>query len=300
MRLTTTTLRDDSATLHSKLYTRYVTILLTLVYVFNQLDRRVFDILMEPIRLTFSLTDAQLGFLGGPALVVLYSLLGVPVARWADRSGRITLMTVAITLWSAIATLTATVGQFWQLALVRVGVGVGEAGFSAVAVSVIGDYESDKNRTRALANFALAIPIASLLSDLMGGWINQLYGWRWVFMIAGPPGILLALLMRATVRDPPRREASGSESQSRPPLRLILSTLWRRRSLRHLAIAQGLANIVVNVMGWISVFFIRQHHMGTGELGSWFAFTDGVGGIAGIWLGGALATSFGGTDARVR
>ena len=178
--------------MYSKPYKLYVTTLLLLVYVFNQLDRRVFDILMEPIRREFSLTDAQLAFLEGPALVLLYSLLGVPVARWADRGRRVRIMTVAIALWSAIATLTATVHQFWALALVRVGVGVGEAGFSAVAVSVIGDYESDAERARAISKFMLAFPIAGLISNLLGGWINQLYGWRPVFLMTGLPGILLA------------------------------------------------------------------------------------------------------------
>ena len=224
---------SKSYDVYSKFYKRYVTTLLLFVYVFNQLDRLVFIILMEPIKREFSLTDTQLGFLGGPALVLLYSFLGIPVARWADRGRRITIMTAAIALWSAIATLTAAVHQFWKLALVRVGVGVGEAGFSAVAVSVISDYESDANRARALSSFMLAYPIAGLISNLLGGWINQLYGWRPVFVISGLPGILLALLMAATVREPPRRRAPASENLSCPPLRVVLSTLWQRRSLRH-------------------------------------------------------------------
>lgn len=288
--------------MYSKLYRRYATTLLLLVYVFNMLDRSVFGILMEPIKREFSLTDAQLGFLGGPALVLLYSLLGVPIARLGDSRRRVTIMTVAIALWSAIATLTAAVHKFWMLALVRVGVGVGEAGFSAVAVSVISDYEyeSDSRRARALSNFTLAIPIAALISNLLGGWVNQLYGWRPVFVIVGLPGILLALLMWATVREPPRRLASSSDDVSRPSLRVVLSTLWRCRSLRHLAIAQGLCNVVFNSMQWISVFFIRQHHMETGELGSWLAFTDGFGRFVSIWLSGFLIANFVAKDARAK
>lgn len=285
---------------HSKLYRRYVTTLLLLVYVLNQLDRRVFDILMEPIKREFSLTDTQLAFLQGPALVLLYSFLGIPVARWADSGRRVRIMTVAITLWSAIAALTATVHQFWKLALVRVGVGVGEAGFSAVAVSVISDYESDTDRARALSIFMLAYPLAGLISNLLGGWINQLYGWRPVFVIAGLPGILLALLMATTVREPSRRLASDSVGLNRPPLRVVLTTLWQRRGLRHLAIAQGLSNVVVNSMGWVSVLFIRQHHMATGELGSWLALTDGVGGCVSIWLSGFLVARYAVKDARTK
>jgi MFS family permease len=285
--------------MYSRLYRHYVATLLLLVYIFNQVDRRVFDILREPIKREFSLSDTQLGFVGGPALVLFYSLLGVPVARLADRSRRVTIMAVAVALWSAIVTLTAAVGDLSQLTLVRIGVGVGEAGFSAVALSLIGDYETDQHRTQAVSNFMLAIPIAALISNLMGGWVNQFYGWRWVFVIAGVPGILLALLLRGTVQEPPRRLASGT-TRDRPPLWPILVNLWRRRSLRHLIIAQGLANIVANAMGWVSVFFIRQHHMATGELGSWLAFTDGIGTMAGIWLSGFMITRFGATDPAIK
>lgn len=289
--------------MYSNSYRHYVTALLLVVYVFNQMDRRVFNLLMEPIKQQFSLTDTQLGLVAGPALVLLYSCLGVPVARWADRSRRVTIMSVAIATWSVVATLTAAVIQFWQLVLVRIGVGVGEAGFSAVAISVIGDYESDRNRARAVSNFMLAVPIASLLSNLLSGWVSQLYGWRWVFVVAGVPGVFLAALMRLTVREPARRLTADPRELSRPPWRLVLSTLWKRRSLRHLVIAQGLANTVVNVIGWISVFFIRQHHMTTGELGSWLALTDGLGPFAGIWLSGVLAAKLGaksaGTSARL-
>ena len=281
--------------MYSNFYRRYVAAVLLLVYIFNQLDRGVFNILMEPIRQQFSLTDTQLGFVVGPALVVLYSCLGVPVARWADHSSRVKIMTVAIALWSVITVLTATVNEFWQLALVRIGVGVGEAGFSAIAISVIGDYETDQNRARALATFMLAIPISNLLSDLFGGWVNQLYGWRWVFIIAGLPGILFTVLMRTTVREPARRPAAEPTDPSRPPLRVVLSTLWRRRSLRHLMIAQGLANLVANVIGWVYVFFVRQHHMSTGALGSWFAVADAVM-FGGVWLSGFLSAKFGTKD----
>jgi predicted MFS family arabinose efflux permease len=280
-------------------YAHYIVGLLLITYIFNQLDRSVFSILMEPIRRSFSLTDTQLGFVSGPALALLYACLGVPVARWADRSRRVTIMAAATALWSAVAMLTAAVGSFWQLALVRAGVGVGEAGFSAVAVSVIGDYKSDEDRARAISNFMLAIPMANVVSNLMGGWVNQLYGWRAVFVVAGLPGLLLALLMWATVREPPRRRNAGA-GLHQPSLRIVLMTLWQRRSLRHLAIAQGLANIVINAMSWVSVFFIRRHHMSTGELGSWFVFTDGVGGFVGIWLSGLMVAYFGAKDPRMR
>jgi MFS family permease len=291
---------DGSMSMHSRLYRQYVTMLLLLVYVFNHLDRRVFDILMEPIKQAFSLTDTELAFLGGPALVVLYSLLGVPVARWADRGRRVRIMAAAIALWSAVAALTATAHDFWGLALARIGVGIGEAGFSAVAISVISDYEDDSGRPRALSRFMLASPIAALLSNLMGGWVNELYGWRPVFLIAGLPGLLLAVLMGVTVREPARRLASAVESRERPSLRSVFRILWQRRSLRHLALAQGLSNVALNSMGWLGVLFIRRYHLSTGELGSWLALSDGVIGCASIWLSGYLIARFASHDARLK
>jgi MFS family permease len=285
--------------MNSNDYRRYVTTLLLVVYVFNQLDRGVFNILMEPIKRQFSLTDTQLGFVWGPALVVVYSCLGLPVARWADRGRRVGIMSAAIVLWSIVTALTATVQQFSQLALARVAVGVGEAGFSAIAISVIGDYESDENRARAISNFMLAIPISLLLSDLVGGWVNQLWGWRWVFVVAGLPGIVLAILLRTTVREPARRAIAGVKEANRPSLGVVFATLWARRSLRHLLLAQGLANVVVNMIGWVYVFFVRRYGMATGELGSWLGIADGLGPFAGIWLSGSLAARFAATDPSV-
>jgi MFS family permease len=283
----------------SNTYRRYLLSLLLLAYVFNQLDRGVFGILMEPLKRQFSLTDTQLGFASGPALVVLYSCLGIPVARWADRGTRVRIMSAAILLWSVTTVLTALVQGFSQLALARVGVGIGEAGFTAIALSVIGDYESDGNRARSISNFMLAIPISGLLSDLVGGWVNQLWGWRSVFVVAGFPGIALAFLMRTTVREPPRRPIVGSTESNRPSFGVVLSTLWARRSLRHLLVAQALANVVINAIGWVSVFFIRRHGMTTGELGSWLAVADGLGPFSGIWLSGFLAGRLGGRDPSV-
>src|SRR5262245_29820678 len=126
--------------MYSQSYKRYVTVLLLLIYAFNNIDRHVFVILMEPIKREFVLSDTELGFLAGPALLIVYAVLGIPVARWADRSHRINIMTGAIMLWSAIVMLTAAATRFIHLAFARIGVGVGEAGFAAVAQSVIADY----------------------------------------------------------------------------------------------------------------------------------------------------------------
>jgi MFS family permease len=289
--------------MYSNFYKRYITVVLLLVYIFNQTDRVIFGFLMEPIKKDLGLSDTQLGFLGGPALVLFYAALGVPVARLADRSSRVNIISVAVALWSCVVMATAAVSTLWHFALARIGVGVGEAGFTAVAHSLIAGYHTDKEqRTRALSVFMLGIPLGAMTSSLLAGWINELYGWRAVFVAAGIPGIALALLVKWTVREPPRLPvlSQSGEPQERPPLRAVFDVLWRRQTLRHLAIAQGILNVVANVVGWVPAFFMRNHHMSSGELGTWLAISVAIAGGTGTWLGGYLTTRYGAQDERVK
>jgi MFS family permease len=265
--------------MYSRTYQHYVTGLLLLVYICNLTDRAVFSLLMEPIKGEFALSDSELGFLAGPALSLCYAVFGIPIARWADRSNRINIMAAAIVVWSSIVMLTALTAKFWHLALARIGVGIGEAGFSAIAQSVIADYHSVADRTRALSTFMLGIPIAGVVSSLMAGWVNESHGWRAVFIVAGVPGLVLALLMKTTVKEPPRGTHGPTPAQvEQPPLSAVFATLWRRRALRHLAIGMTLLNMLAGgVLGWTAPFFIRTHGMSTGELGTWLAVIAGAG-----------------------
>jgi MFS family permease len=288
---------------NSPAYKRYVTSLLLVIYVCNQTDRALFSFLMEPIKHDLGLSDSQLGFVAGPALSLLYTVLGIPIARWGDKSHRVNIMSAAIVVWSCVVVSFAAIGRYWHLVLAQVGVGIGEAGFTAIAISVISDYYSAASeRTRAISLFMLGIPIAGVVSSLAAGWINQAYGWRTVFLAAGLPGIFLALLMKSTVEEPPRYRllSAASASPDRPPLRAVFATLWQQRTLRHLAIGQCLANIVICCTNWLPLFFIRDHGMATGELGTWFAVIAGVGGGAGIWLSGYMTSRFGAADERIK
>jgi MFS family permease len=285
----------EGTSLYTRPYRRYVTALLLVVYIFNQTDRAILGFLMEPIKRELGLSDTQLGFLAGPALVLFYATLGIPIARWADRSNRITIMSAALALWSVIVSLTATVGKVWHLAAVRIGVGIGEAGFSAVAQSLIADYHSAAERTRAMSIFILAVPLGGVMSSLMSGWINQAYGWRAVFVAAGVPGIFLALLMKLTVREPRRNSSPSPRSTNREEfsLRSAFAVVWQRRALRHLAIGMTLLNLAtVSMLSWLPTFFIRTQGMKTGELGTWFAVITGLGGGLGVWLSGSLFRRF--------
>ena len=279
----------------SNAYKRYVVLLLLLIYTANQTDRSVFSFLMEAVKRDLSLSDTQLGFVAGPSLVLLYSLLGIPIARWGDRSQRTNIMSAAVGAWSCATGLFAVVGSFWQLSAAQIGIGIGEAGFSAIAISVIGDYYSNAaERGRALSIFMLGVPLSGIATSLLAGWINQAYGWRAVFILAGLVGMPLMILMKATVREPPRRQQSTFDplEGSRPSLGAVLRVIWSRPALRHLALGQCLASVVGFGTNWLPPFFVREYGMSTGELGNWFAVIYGLGGSCGIWLSGYLPSLY--------
>jgi len=289
--------------MYSPTYKRYVALLLLVIYIVNQTDRNVFSFLIEIVKHDLRLSDTQIGFAAGPAFVLLYSVLGIPIARWGDRSNRVSIMSAAIAAWSCATALFAAVASFWQLSLAQVGIGIGEAGFSAIAVSVIGDYYDDAaERRQALSVFMLAIPLSGIASSLIAGWVNEAYGWRAVFVLAGLLGLPLVLLMKWTIDEPPRRQLSAVDSPGtdRPALREVVTLLWRRRALRHMALGQCLANTVVNCAAWwLPPFFVRKYGMTTGELGSWFAAIYGIGGSFGIWLSGYLPGRYGSKGAGI-
>jgi MFS family permease len=288
--------------MYSQSYKHYVTTLLLAVYVCSYVDRQILALLMQPIKGELQLSDTQLGFLAGPAFVLFYSILGIPIARLADRSSRVKIISVCAALWSVMTMLCGVVGNFWHLALARAGVGIGEAGCTPPAQSLIADYFSPAERTRALSIYMLGIPLGVLVGYLLGGWINQAYGWRAAFWIVGLPGVILALLVKWSIKEPPRSQAGQAAATAhRPPLQSVLITVWRRRALRHLVIGMTLVNIVsASTLTWLPTFFVRQHGMTTGELGSWLALMIGVGGSVGTWLGGYLTTRYGAQDERIQ
>lgn len=293
----------DQQLMYSQSYKHYVTTLLLAVYVCSFVDRQILALLMEPIKGELQLSDTQMGFLAGPAFVLFYSILGIPIARLADRSSRVNIISVCAALWSVMTMLCGVAGNFWHLALARAGVGIGEAGCTPPAQSLIVDYFSPADRTRALSFYMLGIPLGVLVGYLLGGWINQAYGWRAAFWIVGLPGVILALLVKWTIKEPPRSEAGKAAvtAHHRPPLQWVLITVWRRRALRHLVFGMTLVNIVsASTLTWLPTFFVRHHGMATGELGSWLALVVGIGGGVGTWLGGYLTTRYGAQDERIQ
>ena len=273
-------------------YRWYVLAALTLVCTLNYLDRCLIVLLLQPIKEDLGLSDTQLGFLTGIAFALCYATLGIPVARWADRGNRSTIASIAIALWGTTVMLCIFVTSFFQLVLARVAAGIGESGCLPPTYSLVGDYfPKPSERIRAMTFYWLASPLASLVSFVLGGWLNERYGWRLTFLLAGIPGLVLAVLVKMTVVEP-RRYLKEDRDSHRAACRAssVVAHLWSLPSSRHLSIAVVLVFTVgYGLAPWYAAFMIRSHGMGIAELGVWLGAIFGISGIAGILLGGYIA-----------
>ena len=273
---------------------------LVVVYTFNFIDRQILSILLEPIKQDLGLSDSALGMLTGFAFALFYATLGIPIARFADRSNRRNLIAGALAIWSAMTAVSGLAQNFWHLLLARIGVGVGEAGCSPPAHSMLADYFPTENRATALGIYSLGIPFGILFGFIAGGWLNEFFGWRVAFFIVGVPGLLLAILVRFTLREPPRGMAEGRVAdEEQPTIMETFRFLWSKRSFRHMAVGGGLTAFVgYGVITWVPSFLIRSYGMSTGDVGTYLGLILGIPGGIGIALGGYLADRYGTRDTR--
>ena len=282
-------------------YRSYALALFLLVYVINFVDRQIFSILIEPIRLEIHLSDTQLGLLGGIAFAIFYTFAGIPIARWADVGVRKNIVALALVIWSVMTMFTSTAKGFGTLLIARVGVGIGEAGCSPPIHSLISDMYPEEERATALSTYALGIPIGAAIGTLLGGWIGEYFGWRMAFMVVGLPGIIVAIVVFFTVREPPRGHSEPDHVQVQKdlvPLADTLRFLWSLRAFRHLSFAGALHAFVGYGVGlFIPAFFMRVHGFGLAET-STYLFLIGLTGMIGTYLGGYLGDRMGRKDKR--
>ena len=281
-------------------YARYVLAVLFLVYVFNFIDRQILSILLDPIKEELGASDTQMGFLTGLAFAVFYTGFGIPIARWADRGVRRSIIAMGLTVWSLMTALCGLAQNFLQLAAARVGVGVGEAAGSPPAHSLISDYFPPERRAAALSVYNVGIPVGVMFGYLAGGWLLEFFNWRVAFFVVGIPGVLLALLMRFTVREPVRgmSEKAGVDTGS-DSLGDVLRFLLSLRSFVLLAVASGIASLSAYGFGaWVPAFMGRVHGMGSGEIGTWIGLESGVGGALGMIGTGIVADRLARRDPR--
>ena len=233
-------------------YRYYVLAVLVLIYTLNFLDRQIIGILAAPLKTHFQLTDEQFGLLGGIAFASVYSTLAIPLAWLADRFSRVWIMTGALAIWSGFTALCGMAGSFTQLFLCRMGVGVGEAGGVAPAYSLISDHFPPSQRARALAVFAFGIPIGTAAGTLVGGLLAARWGWQTAFVVVGLLGLLLAPLLRLTVRDPGR----GAADAVRPPepAAEVAPPASRRAGFKAsvIMLALAVAALTAGAMSWLN------------------------------------------------
>jgi predicted MFS family arabinose efflux permease len=283
-------------------YRRWALGILTLVYVSNFVDRQILSILLEPIKQTFELSDTQLGFLSGISFALFYATLGIPIAMWADRGNRRNIITLATAVFSVMTLVCGMAQSFVQLALARIGVGIGEAGASPPSHSMIADLYPPHERATAMATFALGVNLGILVGFLVGGWMNEFFGWRAAFMVVSVPGLVLAIVVRLTVKEPVRGLSEGrTERVAEQPPALLESfrTMWRIRSLRHISLGAALnAFVGYGTLAWVPAFLIRSFDMSTGTIGTALALIIGISGGLGTYFGGVLADRLSQRDVR--
>jgi predicted MFS family arabinose efflux permease len=290
---------NDTGTLITRRQRNYTLAVLVLVFTSSHIDRQIVAILGQPIKEALAISDTQLGLLTGVMFALFYATLGMPMAMWADRNNRRNLIAFSIALWSGMTALCGIAQNYTQLLLARIGVGVGEAGSNPPSHSIIADLYGPAERATALAIFGTGVNAGIMLGYLIGGWVNEWLGWRWAFIVAGLPGLAIALLVRLTVREPPRgyseralagATAATEDADTAPPFWTVARTLASSPVLRNTIFA----NTLVSFFGyalvlWVPVFLVRVHGMGTGEVGTILALLVGLGGAAGTFFSGLMA-----------
>lgn len=261
-------------------------LLLALANAFNLADRVLIGVVQEPIKREFGLTDLQLGLLGGPAFAILYSLLSIPIARLADRTNRITILSVALALWSGLTALCGLAGGYLQLLVMRAGVSVGEAGGTAPAISYLSDVFTAERRATALAVFSIGAPAGAILATIIGGIVAQESGWRMTFLVIGAPGLLLAIAIRLLLRE----VRTPMPAEEAPGYRESLTVLLRKRSFVHICAANVFAAFSLTAISqYLTSFLIREHELSLATAAAVLGAAAGLFGTAGAFLGGFIA-----------
>lgn len=298
-------------------YKNYLLIVLLVIMAFNYVDRFALGLVLQEIKVDLQLSDTQLGLLTGIAFALFYAVMGIPIGRWADRGNRVTIISLTSALWSVAVALCGTASNFLNLLLIRVGVAVGEAGCFPPAYSLVADCFTRAERPRAVSIYCLGGPLGFTIGYSLAGWLNQLYGWRLMFMLLGLPGLALAALAWLTLREPRRGNASiapaplaasplvtaqiAELSAAPPSLKEVCATLWGNTTFRHLLFCLSVLYFFgTGILQWQPTFFLRSYGLQTGELGMWFAAIYGVGGLLGTYLGGHLASRYAAHNERLQ
>jgi len=286
-------------------YAWYVVAVLILAQTFSFLDRMIMGLLVGPIRDSFGISDTQYSLLAGLAFTLFYAVMGLPLARIADAGNRRNLIALGIAVWSFMTALCGLARGFWSLFVARVGVGVGEATLGPAAFSMITDYFPRTLLARAVSIYMLGVTFGSGLAYILGGAVvarvqtmgtlslpllGELAGWQLTFFLVGLPGLLVSLLMVATVREPARRGLTA-ETAAAVPLADAARYVWARRGAygAHIFGISIFIMVVYALNLWGPTYFIRTFGYSSPEAGLTFGLVMIGAGSAGLLLAGYLA-----------
>lgn len=276
---------------------RWFLILLGTIYMFNFIDRTIIAVVGEAIRRDLALSDLQLGLMGGLAFSLFYAALGIPLARLAEGHSRVRLIAIVTALWSVMTMLSGAAANFVQLLLCRIGVGVGEAGFTPALVSMISDRFAPSRRAVAFSLVALGLPVGSAIAAVVGGMVAQSFGWRLAFVVVGLPGLFLALLLVSTIREPERADGGGGIDA--PSFGAVLRRLGRSPAFLHLTCGSGLVGMVGYGLNLFLIpFLVRVHGLSLPQAGLVFALSVSLATVLGTTAGGYVLGVLGKRDVR--
>ena len=274
--------------------------MLCVIYTLNHLDRQIVVILQEPIKAEFHLQDWQLGLLTGGAFGLFYTLMGIPLAHWIDRGiNRTRLIAGMLAVWSAMTALCGVARGYGQFFLARMGVGLAEAGFAPASQALISDLYPREERPRAMGLFSIGVPIGIMAGMSIGGIVAHHTDWRVALLVAGLPGLILALLFRAFAREPLRGATElqgGLHDRAAPPVSLwrAMRLLGRRMAFIHVIAGTAVTALVEMAMtSWMPSFLIRAHGLSLSQVGVALGVIAGIGGIVGTVAGGWQGSYFG-------
>ena len=267
----------------------YVAIMMCLVYTLSISDRYSISTVLEPIRRQLHLSDANVAFLTGVSLALFYVFFGLPLSWLIDRYSRRNIIGASLVAWSAFTTATGLARGYGQLLLARIGVGVGEAGGTPGASSILSDYFPAQRRPMVLQLFALGAPIGAWVGSQIAGELAYRFGWRTMFLFLGIPGIVAGVLVFLTIREPRRGRFDVESRAAAPPLRETLRFLWSQRSAVHLMVAGAITALWGwGLMWWTPAFLMRSYSLNVAQAGAILGPVNLIGGSAAMigstWL----------------
>ena len=287
----------------TKRYRTYVLSALTIIYIMNFVDRGLLAVVGPDLIPELGISDTQFGLLTGFGFALLYTIVGIPLARYADGAHRVWIMTVCVALWSLMTALcglateitigSITIGAFWILLMCRVGVGIGEAGCTPPANSLIADYFAPRDRSQALGVYAMGVTLGTMFANLIGGWVTDAFDWRTAFFVVGLPGLLLAAVFKLTVKEPPRgyTDPTGTQSKEQVTFREAMSELTTKPAFW---LMTGGATVAAfcgyGISSFQSIFLVRAHEITAGEAAIWINAPVSLSSAIGTFVTGWLAT----------